>query len=74
MGSSARDGAAGATAVVVCEASEDQVGEGAESVQRREEVLGVVEEVSSLTAGVMGRNAGQHEHWHDERGLEDRAT
>lgn len=62
----AGNGGAGAATVVVGEASENQVAEGAKGVEGREEVLGVVEEVGGLLAGVVGGNAGEHQHGHDE--------
>lgn len=65
MSSCAGDGTAGAAAVVVGEAGEEEVGEGAEGVEGREEVLGVVEEVGGLRAGVVGGDGGEHEHGHD---------
>ena len=74
VGGGAGDRGASAAAVVIREAGEDQVGEGADGVEGREEVLGVVEEVGGLGAGVVGGDAGEHEHGHDERGLEDGTT
>ena len=51
-----------------------QVGDGAEAVERREELLAVVEEVGGLLAGVDGGDVRELEHGHDQWRLEDGAT
>ena len=57
-------------AVQVAGHGRDEVADGADGVEGREEELGSVEEVLELFAGVLGGHGGELEHGHRERRLE----
>lgn len=53
---------------------QDEVGEGAGAVERREELLRVVQEVGGHGAGVVRGDVAELQHGHDEGGLQDGAA
>ena len=52
---------------VVCCTRHDEVAEGANGVEGREEVLAVMKKVGCHVAGVVGRDVWLLQHWHDQR-------
>lgn len=63
-----------AVAVEVGGDGEGEVGDGAGAVERREEVLGVVQQVGRQGAGVVRGDFAELQHGHDERGLQGGAA
>jgi hypothetical protein len=64
----------GCLAVQVGADGQDEVGDGAGAVERREEFLRVVQQVGGHGAGVVRGDGLQLEHGHDEGGLQDGAA
>jgi hypothetical protein len=67
-------GSLGLVAVEVRGDGQDEVGDGAGTVERREEFLGVVQQVGGHCAGVVRGDVAELQHGHDQWGLQDGAA